>query len=133
MNVSLHHVAQRAVHELMTLNRAQTFEILRNDSYTIMSATVASPRVPGMQVAVVGHFDPIGVQLITQQLANAIGSRARLGRLADAHFDSSGGLSSRGILEASHTNCSAMKTTINAMVPKTLNLTQTSVLNVRTM
>ena len=96
VNVRLHQLAQRAIHELVTLQSAQPGESGGDDAHAEMPSAVARAGVAGVPVAVVDEFDLIGR---AARAAAADDAFARE-RVADGSVtaDSLGGLVSGGIL-----------------------------------
>jgi hypothetical protein len=66
MDIGLHQIAKRPIHELVALQGGEAGEILGDDANAEVSPAVARAGVPGVQMAVVSELDLIGVQGVLQ-------------------------------------------------------------------
>lgn len=135
VNVRLHQVGERAIHQLVPLQCAQPLEFAGDDADAKVASAVARSGVPGVQMAVVDQLDDLRVQGVAKLGADAFGSV----HLSDLVMFSSwlstlGGQpafgESLGIFDASQAPCASANANVRPRTPKTLNLAQVSVLKV---
>lgn len=73
VNVRLHQILERTVHELVPLQCPQPGEAAGDDVHPKMPFAVAGARVTGMEVTVVGQLDAVGVERLLELSADALG------------------------------------------------------------
>ena len=77
MDVRLHQVTQRLVHQAMALDLFQSRKSRRHDEQPEVAASVASPGVSGVAVALIHDFDQLGLKRSVESPADFLFAAAR--------------------------------------------------------
>ncbi len=78
MNLAPHRTLESVVDEALPLDESLALELHRNDDCPEMAATIASTRVPCVQMALVDHFDVNSGESLAQL---GFDTRAPIGRI----------------------------------------------------
>ncbi len=93
MNFGLHHLSQRAIDELVTLQGAQTREARRNDLHAKMSFAFACACVSSMKMTFVNELDACIREVLANTCVDSIWAGAGRGRVhALVESDESAGI-----------------------------------------
>ena len=81
MDIGSHHVAQRLVDELMTLQRTQIRKACRHDAHAKVPETTARTGMARVQMAIVDQVNCVRVELLAKQSTDALHTSTGLCRL----------------------------------------------------
>src|SRR5712671_1449379 len=111
MDIGLHHLSERFIHELMALQWPKSGKLSRNNANRVVTAAVACTGMPRMEVTIVDDFQFHRREGGLKLLAHAIRARQRAGGHLPLLFATLGGFSdtvsagSSGSLRASQMDC----------------------------